>query len=199
MSPGSGIARHVHVAAEEGNGGGQRMQELRAIRFAPRAARERPPIRRQVGNRAVHRREDPVVPRLELRVQQVRRPFGDQLPHRSFTAKRAGVVERRIDRRRRRGQGGHHVADERGSELADQPVGDRVGRGAAGPGALDQPLELRARSRGRRGPGPSSTRVRQRSRKSALSSSWIASMSIGIALSRVISRSRISRARMPSA
>ena len=68
------------------------MQELGAVRLTPGAARELAAFRRQIGNGPVNGGQDPVVPRLEHRVEQVRGPFGEQLPYRSFAAKRAAYA-----------------------------------------------------------------------------------------------------------
>ena len=103
------LGRHVQEATEEGNRRRQWMHNLCAIGIAPGAIVKCSSVTRQLRDRRVHGRENLIVPRLERRVQQVRRPFGEQLPHRTLPTQRSRVVERRVHRGGRRREHGHHL------------------------------------------------------------------------------------------
>ena len=158
-------------------------------------------------DRRVDRGEERVVPRLELRIEQVHRPLGDELPDRPFGAQRARVVERRIRAR----APAPSTTSARGARRAARNV--RTSRYATESGEA-RPVHVvstsRRNSRARRwrsagdaaagSRASSSSTLRQRSRKSArvveLDAEHVARRRL-VGMS--IRRSRIMRARMPSA
>ena len=176
-----------------------------AVRLRPRCARRALSAFGELRDRGVYRIEQQLVPRRELRIEQVHRRSADERPHRAFACA-SSASSRTMDPAPRAGAV-TNVSTRRttcGAERAHEAIGHRIRRRAAGPRGVDESRNSAATARSA-GDGAGSVERRQQQRPPALEEQRAvvelharASAAAWHCRS-VIRRSRMMRARMPSA